>query len=849
MGRFGVAGLIPFLVALTPLGAPRHPALAQTSTVKVPVIIPSANTAQDAASQLGLRQSLIVNANACGREEDYAQDRSDMANTQKSDHDRYGNEGEGLTDILLAKVAWINSNLPSAVCNGIRIRAVPTNSAGAPVEPLAQFAVEYAQTRAQELTACATETGETPDPTTYTVTVNVTLTPDCMRKQINDAVMAMKKYERLGTSDLPCLESLQIVSVVPLGIGVPGEWDVNDRELVRLLYLSAPTDRRPGVLDQSTIDFMFKNLLAARGGLGPAAYSIIAGCHDPAGDQLGSPEDTADQHNTGNTLLHDLGSIFDELISLFIVDVGFEIIGSGDLIDGGALLLGLGDGDLTQDVSPGGDVAIPETENHRLNIETSRYLTNAAILKKLLDENYGHTDDLQKDQSDIRDWLLHELQTITMGDFQEYNSRIYTRYSLNSIVNLYDIAPIVGDAELQTAAQIVLDLSEAKFAATSNRGRRIVPFRRRSSNEDDNSKALGVTGSENADALYAQTTSLYNVGGGADHEIARAIVLSGQTQLLQGSAQNQFLPQGFAPNDLNDLVNASVSAYSLPMPILAAAVERGASTQSIRHAGVEKVFQSPAFTITEGGIKTPQALNAYLSGDILSNLGPNLTPLIQIYDDDAGIANRTAIIPTIAGNFIGDIFRFDGVGVRDKRTDNLCVAANFACGIAPQWPIKFGTCLLAPDATTFFVNSKTCFPDNPGPHFFMAFLAWPCLGTFCDAGQRWGVVEVVDAANAMPSDDPVFANFVADRTAALTAVAPDADGNATYITFDGRRIDFTLKQDKPEVTAINGASPPAWATAGDLLNSDGQGRATITGKGGTITIDFTDYQHPKRSLQ
>jgi hypothetical protein len=431
-----------------------------------------------------------------------------------------------------------------------------------------------------------------------------------------------------------------------------------------------------------------------------------------------------------------------------------------------------------------------------------------------------------------------------MGDFQEFNSRIYTRYSLNSIVNLYDIAPIVGDAELQTAAQIVLDLSEAKFAATSNRGRRIVPFRRRSSNEDDDSKALGLTDYSTAEAAYAQTTNLYNVGGGADHEIARAIVLSGQTQLLS---------QGFLPSSLNDLVNSAVSTYSLPAPILAAAVERTVSTQSIRHAGVERVFQSPAFTITAGGVKTPQALNAYLSGDVLSNLGPTLT---GIYDDDAGIANRTAIIPTIAGTFIGEIFRFDGVGMRDKRTDNLCVAANFACGIAPQWPITFGSCSLPPGATSFFVNSKQCFPDDAGPHFYMAFFSWACLGTFCDAGQRWGVVEVVEAPNAQPAGvdpccvlDPAFVSFIALRTAALNAVSPDDKGSATYVTSDNRRIDFMLKQDKPEVTAINGAAPPAWATAGDLLNSDGQGRVTITGKGGAITIEFTDYQHPKRSVQ
>ena len=522
-----------------------------------------------------------------------------------------------------------------------------------------------------------------------------------------------------------------------------------------------------------------------------------------------------------------------------MVALGVDVVASGDVL--GAAFVLLGDNSPTQILAPGGDINIPETENHRLMIETSRYLTNAAIITKLGAEGYDHIDALQSEQTDIRNWLLQRLQSITQNDFHEYNARPYTRYSLNAIVNLYDFAPditfynqpitpVLGDTDLQTAAQIVLDLSEAKFAATSNRGRRIVPFRRLSESDYDDS-AVGQTGLA---PDRTKTTDLYDIVAGADHEVARAMMLAGQTE---------FLPNGGLPSPaLNDLVNAAISNYALPDAVIAAAFDRSVSSQTIRHAGVERVFQSPAFTISAGGVKTPPPLAAYF-GKIDTE-----------YDNDAGVATPTAIIPTLTGNFIADVFRFDGVGTRDKRSDNLCVAQNFACGISPMGPGAFGSCAdsaLPPSMPTFYISSAKCFP-GPGPHFYMAGRVAPCDGSFCDAGLQWGVVEIVEAsppppgADDAPAADPAYEQFKASREPVLEALAPDSNGNATYVTSDNRQIAFTLTEQKPEVTTINGAPVPAWATEGDVLVSDGAGRATITSKAGRIRIDFTDWQHPKR---
>src|SRR5262249_47975890 len=150
------------------------------------------------------------------------------------------------------------------------------------------------------------------------------------------------------------------------------------------------------------------------------------------------------------------------------------------------------------------DVRIDETENHRLMIETSRFLTNAAIIRHLEEVGYKKSliDDIRDYNNEIRDWLLDDLKRITGTDFDEYN----TRLSLESILNLFEFS---GDKDLCAASAIVLNLSDAKFVAGSDRGRRAPPYRRL--REHDGSGGDSV--------------NLYNIVNGADHEVVRFLVL------------------------------------------------------------------------------------------------------------------------------------------------------------------------------------------------------------------------------------------------------------------------------------------------------------------------------------
>ena len=81
----------------------------------------------------------------------------------------------------------------------------------------------------------------------------------------------------------------------------------------------------------------------------------------------------------------------------------------------------------------------PESENHRLMIESSRYLNNQIILAEI-----GPGDDNKKyiasDQAQVREWILTRLQRIVEEDFIEYNARPYQRYSLSAVRNLADFA-------------------------------------------------------------------------------------------------------------------------------------------------------------------------------------------------------------------------------------------------------------------------------------------------------------------------------------------------------------------------------------------------------------------------
>jgi hypothetical protein len=771
---------------------------------------PQPVTAAIAASQFDDRAKAVIETNACGREDDYLRIRNEMRDGN------FNSQGEDLGHILIAKIAYIRTHSNAAVF-------VPCTTT---IQRLRSDFDEHGRvTQILGTSACATETHENlvnhNDPN-EAIPVNVAVSPQCMTEQVNEAIVNMKKTTQMGSSGLPCITDLKFI------VEENGEFDVNVRELVRMLYLGGSSlQRRAPILAPRTVDYMYRNLLAAQGKLSDGSYSVLFGCIEPAGDRLGTPEDAADRHAWYRDLADALGDFFEWAVITYVT---YAVPGAYPLIAAPFLLTAAVDG--PANIIPSQfDIRVPESENHRLMIETSKFLINAAMIAHLEAENYDRVDDVRADQADVRDWLIERLQDIAKNDFQEYNARPYSRYSLNSVLNLHDFAAVHGDADLARAALIVLDLAEAKFAATSNRGRRVVPFRRLSDQDGD------------------ENSYLHESISGADHEIARSMLLSGQTQTVDKNLFND-LPNGgrkLALGTLAEMVNAATSSYRLPPPVLSTVIDRRVFEQSIRHTGVERVEQSPAFTISAGGVHTD----------------PTGTVLGMGRDKDRGAAMPTVIIPTIAGSYMRDLFRFNGLGLHHERTANTCVTQGFACGFEPKLSVLFSGCTVKevlPDSTSFFVNSGLCFPVSPGPHFYLAGRIVECPVAFCNT--QWGVMDIVEAATPAahgepgnPLPDPAFNLFRAQRSAALSAISLDGSGRGTYTSAAGHTIVFGLAEggllsgtgNLATVVSIDGNPPPAFVTSGGVIDADGTGHATIKGPGVTVLIDFSDVSKPKRT--
>jgi len=754
--------------------------LATTSALAqdfISVRLPEApQTAQAARDTFDARAQAIIQLQACGQEIKYVTYRRTLAAKNYED-----GQGEGLSSLLIAKIAWLTdprfSHLPC------EYKVALTTAERNKLEP---WSTDLSPWNCSRPTSLTNETGAS-------LTVFFRVTPECLRRQVNEAILAMHKFHQMGTTGIPCIESLDILGT--------GEFDVTVRDVVRILYMGS--GGRSPVLDAGTLAHMWRQLLAARGPLGDAEYSVVAGCADPAGDDFGTPEDYADRQRWYNKVLSSLDDPFNWLED-FLAKLGGGILHSAAAVVGAPVFLALGKDPLPS-ILPHFDVLVPETENHRLMIESSRYLTNIQLVIALKGLGYEDTSLLEAQNADVERWLIARLAQIALRDFDEYNARPYTRYSLMAAMNLADFAP----DPVRKLAQIVLDRSAAKFAAGSNHGRRNPPFRRRT---EYDSKPLNT------------------LIEGADYEVLRQLILTGQTQLLGHDVNGDVA---------SPMVNTAVSGYRPPKAVLEAVVERtGVFAQDVRHAAVERYYATPAFTMTVGGFGIPPALDFYgIRGD-----------------SDYGVAMPTSLIPTRGGIELKDIYRFQGIGEGRERSPNLCGWRGFICGIAPAVSEKFGCQantdqISVPDASYTLVNSTKCEPAASGPHFYLAAREFPCTAQLCgegNAGLKFGIMEMVDAPD--PSDHDFVANFKIARIAALQSAAPDAAGIGTYKTQQGETIRYRLAEGIAEIVDVDGVARPIVSTSGALINVSGTTmRISSPVSSARVDIDLTDPKSPVRS--
>jgi len=831
------------------------------------------------------RELAALQATACGREDRF---RSDFIAK---------NVGEDVVNALTAKVELLRRGVRNCVISinqPLTFDSEAFNAAHA-----ARFGSDCAEPVTFAVFEPASPIEQHERLAAGHIRTTIVVSRECLRRQVNLMILQMQPKGQIGSAGIPC----HIGADLPDVETVDGDWDVSVRDLVRVWYLAHKA--APGaILDPATEQHLFNDLLTIDGPPGPDDYPL-AGCGNTE-RSTGTPADRADERSWAEENFDWLSDAWDVLkwigLILLLVILFFLICVLIFVTAGAGLPLLVAIPLLAAEVAVAAAVGlapilvviaafirIPETENHLLMINTSRYLINNIIIAA----DPADVEFFKDDQKAVKTWLLASMHRIATEDFQEYNARPYQRYSITALLNLHDFIPCDAqrrtnvDCDLKTATEIVLDLAGAKFAAGSSEGRRSVPFRR----------LMEVVADDVDDARRL------TVGDrGSDHMFAFMLDYAGLTQ---------HLPEHRAQlGTANEMVYAASSTYRPPPAVLSVALGlKGPIEQRIRHAGVEIYSSTPSFLISAGGVRARSATTV--------SIGPRVTEKCN----DRGVALPTVLIPAGGGYDAAqdreppdnvrreDLLRIEGVYYhyereayclsanndwkatratpepaidRDKREHtwshdaNACVGRGFACGVnivVPAALQKPGCFANVPGTPWSFLYSATCpaLPDSRP--FYVALYVRPCPVGVYGCGNNWGFFE---AAEAPPGAGGALA-FAAFRQKVLAtnpaALVPGAINwlspplAGTYVSSRGDRIEFDALAtfDHPYRTGVrkvNGSPTDdldKWPlAAGDVITvkpckmtgfpPSRDGEIEISGRFSGVTIDVCDWLHPKRTL-
>jgi hypothetical protein len=699
--------------------------------------------------------------------------------------------------------------------------------------------------------------------------VRAHISPGCLQSQINNVLRRVDKVGQLGTSGLPCQRGFPetVGGLVSLSF-TNGEWDTAVRSLIRVLYLNdryrmtvqgigegGSTTEQVPILGDDVVTRVRDYLINVGGSPGEPSYPLL-GCGNTE-DTTGSPEDREDSSSWWHDALNDIG---DALIWLFRRQEAIYLLPTAAIVGpiigctGGSVVGCLG-GDVL--VS---EIRIPESENHRFQIESSRFLKNQANIKYLKSRQLS-ADNTEDAWRQVRDWLLDRMQQVMKQDFIEYNARPYGRYSLNSILNLADFS---DDADVKRAARLVLEYTLAKFSVGSNQGRRLVPFRRR---QDDVVQPL-IEGNH----------PFFDQANGADHVIALGFMFAGQSQQFPLADETQASVPLHAPllsaKAALDLANAATTTYR-PLPItLDPAVRPQNVSQRYHHGGFEAYYSTPALLLTAGGVRTKQAYEATVDDAI--SLPIHIGPLNHPEDRGAGVPTtlmiagarsdpQTLPMPTDSLNppkiRPGDFLRIEGQLQKDGEAHtydhNLCMWQGFACGINIKLPQDMTDCINGmgwklplpdgpPGAMLRFFDSTQCTPYQSHSLFIVIYTA-NCQSGMDGCTDNYGFFEVAD--HFQGSFDSFKQRIIAGNA---SRVLDAGRGSGQYAAANGHRISWNATahqqhDNKSGIDAIDGVPEPdldQWQRASGMITSTGDGLVRITGLDGIVELDFRDARHP-----
>ena len=125
---------------------------------------------------------------------------------------------------------------------------------------------------------------------------------------------------------------------------------------------------------------------------------------------------------------------------------------------------------------PGTLGMVPDTENHLLMTEGSRYLKNHWLA------THGSDDPAHDNVANgLEEWLLDLINNYRAAGLYEFNSIPYEGYTITALLNL----EAFGASKVQAAARDLIDHLNWKYAIGSFRFRRFPPFRRQYKHAND----------------------------------------------------------------------------------------------------------------------------------------------------------------------------------------------------------------------------------------------------------------------------------------------------------------------------------------------------------------------------
>lgn len=723
---------------------------------------------------------------------------------------------------------------------------------------------------------------------------NHSLSFGCLRWQINDYLMRVKRGRTIGSTGLLCSSPATVLSGTSTG-----EWNVGLRPLMRLAVEAHNAETRSGhiLIDDATWEKMWMELFSLAGPPQGKTYSVTDCANQE--DATGMPQDRVDDDAYHSSLPDKIGNALKELLKwLFRHVLRSQLFAAGiGAVFGPAA--GAAAGAFMSAAAAAEDMAqalwIPETENHLLQIDVARYLTNQLIMERVDDSTGNGVGRFREYQDQLRDRLLKDLNEIARKDFVEYNSRPYQRYSIPAIQNLYDLAnrpPVRGevtpDTELRNAARAVLELASAKFAIGSLQHRRYVPLRRKME------QVLGALGDhdrpmpaiiEFPGSEPHGTTGLFDLGPGMDHQIAAFVYYNGPSAqsprlgYVTWDAMRTMLPaavSGYLPTDLVRSIAASITVRH---------------EQTLNHHGRERFVRGPGYLLSAGGTMTGYAYQAELGWTIalpglpLPPVGPSIP--IQGKADDLGVALPSTLMlsPTVHRSTLEQHIHFKGnprwFGDRMLSYDNnLCVKSSFACGYNLTIPDDYPMHTVSSGYGTWLFVDTSLLPipyirEPPDERVFIAmFRAETSSAPARALGiDNVGVLEVADAGR-FGTTDPFseFRNNVLtrNRERSRTWLAPDSlidkpNFKGIYTLMDGTAIEFDTRLTENSATnaprmrggsgivTVNGVPEPAaddWPRASGPLSETDNGLFRLDGKTvptfcfDELVIGVQDHENP-----